>query len=223
MNSILLVEDDPILGEGLVLSLQLEGHNVDWAKSISSGQEKWSSKQFDLVLLDMGLPDGIGLDLCRMIRKKDQKLAIIFLTAQNDEQTLVESLNEGANDFIKKPFSHRELMARIRAALRINIGTPKLLKFGELAINIDKREVTYQDESIGLNRRQFDLLAYFMKRQGEIITRDQLIEHLGQENEIYDRTIDSHLSQLRKIFRTHKINSIQISPVYGVGYRLEIV
>jgi two-component system OmpR family response regulator len=194
MSSVLLVEDDPILGEGLVLSLQLEGHNVDWAKTLSSGKEKWSSKQFDLVLLDMGLPDGEGIDLCREIRKKDQKLAVIFLTAKNDEQTVVECLNDGANDFIKKPFSHRELMARIKAALRLNTSSPKLIKVGELAINIDKREVTYKENNLGLNRRQFDLLAYFMKRQGEIITRDQLIDHLGQENEIYDRTIDSHLS-----------------------------
>ncbi len=223
MNSILLVEDDPILGEGLVLALQLEGFNVDWAKTIASGREKWQSKQFDLVLLDMGLPDGEGITLCREIRKKDQKLAVIFLTAKNDEQTMVECLNDGANDFIKKPFSNRELMARIRAALRLNLSSQKLLKIGELSINIEKREVQYKENNLALNRRQFDLLAYFMKRQGEIVTRDQLIDHLGQENEIYDRTIDSHLSQLRKLFRTHHVETIQIIPIYGVGYRLEII
>ena len=223
MNSILLVEDDPLLGEGLVLSLQLEGYTVDWAKTLNSGREKFNSKNFNLVILDMGLPDGLGIELCREIRKKDDKLSVLFLTAQTDETTLVEALNDGANDFIKKPFSQRELMARIKAALRITTSTPKLMKVGELAINIDQREVNYKGENLNLNRRQFDILAYLIKRQGEIITREQLIDHLGQENEIFDRTIDSHLSQLRKIFRTHSIETVQISPVYGVGYRLEII
>lgn len=224
MNSkLLLVEDDPILGEGLVLSFQLEGLTVDWAKTLRDGREKYNNSIFDMVVLDMGLPDGRGIDLCQEIRKENQNVPVIFLTAQTDEETVVKSLEEGANDFVKKPFSNKELMARIKGLLRGKVAISKELKAGEFILNQDKREAAYKGRMVSLNRRQFDILAYFMGKPGQIITREQLLGHLDNDGSIFDRTIDSHLSQLRRTLKKSEIGAIQIISVYGVGYRLEVM
>ena len=219
---ILLVEDDPILGEGLALSLKLEGYEVEWMKTIQSGLTAFEVQTPDLAVLDINLPDGSGLELCRSIRTKDAETAIIFLTAKTDEETVVRGLEEGANDFVKKPFSHKELMARIRSHLRRKNSPPQNMQVGSLNVNAERREVLHHGVDLGLNRRQFDILIYFLKHQDQIITRDQLLQHLDQENAIFDRTIDSHLSQLRKILKISKVDDVHIVSVYGIGYRLEI-
>ena len=221
-NKILLVEDDPVLGEGLVLSLTLEGYEVTWAKNFKDGLENFSVKSFHLVVLDIGLPDGLGTNLCREIRSQNREVPIIFLTAKSDEETVVHGLELGANDFVKKPFSHKELMARIRVYFRERYVPATDIKINELMIRPDNRQVFHKDQELGLNRRQFDILSYFATRPDQIITREQLISHLDQGAAIFDRTVDSHLSQLRKILKTHQVNCIQIVPVYGVGYRLEV-
>lgn len=220
-NRILLVEDDPILGLGLSETLKLEGHNVEWLKNISSATLAYAPGKFDLVVLDIGLPDGLGTDLCKTIRGMDQKTPIIFLTAKTDEETVVRGLELGANDFVKKPFSQKELLARIKGLLRHS--TPVVeSKIPGLTVSEERREVAYNGKSLDLNRRQFDILKYFLARPDQIVTRDQLIAHLGQDGAIFDRTVDSHLSQLRKSIKASGLESLQIVSVYGVGYRLEI-
>lgn len=222
-SKLLLVEDDPILGEGLVLSLQLEGLTVDWAKTLRDGREKYNQSSFDLVILDIGLPDGLGLELCREIRTENQAIPVVFLTARTDEETVVMGLEDGANDFVKKPFSNKELMARVKGLLRGKVAAAKDLKAGELILNQDKREASYKGKLLGLNRRQFDILSYFMGKQGQIITREQLLNHLDNDGSIFDRTIDSHLSQLRRTLKKSGVGAVQILSVYGVGYRLEVL
>lgn len=218
---LLLVEDDPILGEGLTLGLKLEDYEVFWEENIKSAQLILSKKQFDLIILDIGLPDGQGTDLCKTIRETNLEVPIIFLTAQTDEETLIHALELGANDFVKKPFSSRELMARIKVLLRPKRIYQNVLSFQDLKVLIDDRQTFYQDKEILLNRRQFDILVYFLKHQDQIVTREQLLTHLNDDGQIYDRTIDSHLSQLRKILKTNNVSSLQINSIYGIGYRLE--
>jgi two-component system OmpR family response regulator len=221
-HRILLVEDDPILGEGLSLSLKLEGYELEWMKTVATGLSSFDSFAPDLAVLDINLPDGSGLELCRSIRAQNSETAIIFLTAKTDEETVVKGLEEGANDFVKKPFSHKELMARIKSHLRRRTSPIKNLSIGSLVVNAERREVLHDGQDLGLNRRQFDILVYFLKHQDQIITRDQLLSHLDQENAIFDRTIDSHLSQLRKLLKSAHVDDVHIVSVYGVGYRLEI-
>ncbi len=221
--NILLVEDDPILGEGLVISLKLEGCNVLWAKSLAEGKMFFSNGDFQLVVLDIGLPDGPGTELCKHIRETNQEVKVIFLTAQTDEETVVRGLELGANDFVKKPFSHRELMARIKGLLRPTVtAASKDIKVGGLVISPEKRMVTFGGAEITVNRRQFDILTYFASHPDQIITREQLLTHLDQDGSIFDRTVDSHLSQLRKILKSNAVTGFQINSVYGIGYRLEL-
>ena len=223
--SILLVEDDPILGEGLVMGLKLEGYEVHWGKSFSEGVKLFEEleSQLALVVLDIGLPDKPGTEICKEIRKNNQDVGIIFLTAQTDEETVVRGLEIGANDFVKKPFSHRELQARIKVLLRPKMQLSKDLVLGGVSLSPEKRQVHFEGKEVQVNRRQFDILHYFMAHPDQIITRDQLLGHLDQDGNVFDRTVDSHLSQLRKILKTNEITTLQINSIYGIGYRLEVI
>jgi DNA-binding response OmpR family regulator len=221
-KSLLLVEDDPILGEGLMISFKLEGYQIEWGKTLAEGKRLFDAGNFDLIILDIGLPDGPGTDLCRTIRETNPNVAVVFLTAQTDEETVVRGLELGANDFVKKPFSHRELMARVKVLLRPKLILAKEIKAGALIINPEKRVVTFDGREINVNRRQFDILTYFVSRPDQIITRDQLLVYLDQDGAIFDRTVDSHLSQLRKILKTNLVTGVQINSIYGIGYRLEV-
>jgi DNA-binding response OmpR family regulator len=219
---ILLVEDDPVLGTALSVGLKLEKYEVEWAKSCANALDKFSPGIYDLVSLDIGLPDGSGMDVCKEIRKQDQNVPVIFLTAKTDEETLLKGLEIGGNDFVKKPFSQKELFARIRVLLRKNPWQNEV-SLGGLTIYPDRREIHFKGTALDLNRRQFDILAFFLSHPDQIITREQLLGHLGQDGAVYDRTVDSHLSQTRKVLKAANVDSIHLSPVYGVGYRLELL
>lgn len=218
---ILIVEDDPVLGTGLSVGLKIQGYEIDWAKSYEAALDIYDSGNFDLISLDIGLPDGSGMDLCKIIRKKDKNVPIIFLTAKTDEETLVKGLELGANDFVKKPFSQRELLARIKVLLRTNSWQSEM-NVGGLSVFSDRREIQFNGQTLNLNRRQYDILSYFLSHPDQIITREQLLTFIEQDGVIYDRTIDSHLSQLRKVMKKAGVETVSIAPVYGVGYRLEI-
>lgn len=218
---ILLVEDDPVLGTTLSMGLKIEKYEVEWATTYTRALEFFSPGVFDLVSLDIGLPDGSGLDLCKEIRSQDKNVPIIFLTARTDEDTLLKGLEIGANDFVKKPFSQKELFARIKVLLRSNPWQSEL-SIGGLTVYPDRREIHFEGKPLNLNRRQFDILTFFLGRPDQIVTREQLLSHLGQDGTVYDRTVDSHLSQTRKVLKSANVESIQLSPVYGVGYRLEV-
>jgi len=218
---ILLVEDDPVLGTTLSMGLKLEHYEVVWVTSFSKALDTFSPGSFDLISLDIGLPDGSGLDLCKEIRLQDKNVPIIFLTARTDEETLLKGLEIGANDFVKKPFSQKELFARIKVLLRSNPWQSEL-SLGGLTVYPDRREIHFQGKPLNLNRRQFDILVFFLARPDQIVTREQLLSHLGQDGTVYDRTVDSHLSQTRKVLKSAHVDTIQLSPVYGVGYRLEV-
>lgn len=221
LTKILLVEDDPLLGEGLLISLNLEGHTAVWEKTVKSAWEAYQTQDFDLVILDIGLPDGKGTELCQQIRSENNKIGILFLTAKTDEETVVRGLELGANDFVKKPFSQKELMARIKVILRPKLLSDKELKGGGVTLSPERRTATFKEQTLSLNRRQFDILSFFMSHPDQIVTRDQLLNHLNTDGDVIDRTIDSHVSQLRKILKSNHVNSLNIASIYGIGYRLE--
>jgi len=221
MNSLLLVEDDPILGRSLTVYLELEGYKVTWARDLRSATEANETSSFELVILDVNLPDGSGLSLCSSIRSKGSRIPIIFLTAKTDEDSVVEGFNAGANDYVKKPFGNRELLARIKAVLREPARRDAQLRFGNLLVLIDKRQVFIEEKEIDFNRREFDILTILIQNSEAVITRESLLNSLNKAEEVFDRTIDSHVSHIRSKLKKANVNSVQITSVYGIGYRLE--
>lgn len=218
---VLLVEDDPVLARGLEVNLKLESYQVSWAADLKSAEQLESKENFGLMLLDLNLPDGHGFQLLKKIRDKGSRLPIIILTAQTHEDSVVEGLQLGANDYVKKPFGNRELIARIKAILREPLMRETQLRFGDLLLLPGQRVVRHQDKIIELNRREFDILLLLTQRAEAIVSRESLLQNLDKEGEIFDRTIDSHISHIRNSFKKANLTSIKISSVYGVGYRLE--
>lgn len=223
MINILLVEDDPVLARGLQVTLEAEGYKIIWANSLKSAFEKNKNERLGLVILDLGLGDGSGFDFLNHLRSSGSRLPVIILTAQSDEDSLVDGLQRGANDYMKKPFSHRELLARIRAVLREPLLRENQVRFGDLLLLLEQRSVRYQEAVVDLSRREFDILYLLVQKAETIVTREVLIQYIDKDGEIYDRTIDSHISHLRARFRARGISRIKISSIYGIGYRLEKV
>ncbi len=220
MSKILLVEDDPILGDGLQLFLELENFDVVRARDLSSARKEEDKDSFDLVILDLGLPDGSGMDFCKHLREKGSNVSIVILTAQADEDSVVEGLTNGANDYVRKPFSNRELLARIQVQLQGPKGVGPQIKVGDLVLALEERVVTYKDNPIKFNRREFEILKIMCEREGAVISRESIIEKAGHDLDISDRTIDSHISHIRSKLRKSEVDTVQIVSEYGIGYRL---
>jgi DNA-binding response OmpR family regulator len=221
MANILLIEDDPVLGRGLHVNLELEGYEVRWASNLSSAADVHRKSKFDLIILDLGLPDGNGLDFLKKIRREGSQTPVMVLTAKTDEDSVVMGLQSGAMDYIRKPFSSRELLARIKSSLREVHHQGEKIRYGDLVLIPEERSVQWKGSPIELNRREFDVLRFFIQRAETVVTREELLQLLDKDGEIFDRTIDSHVSHVRSRLKLAGIKAIQISSVYGVGYRLE--
>ncbi|MGZ3713627.1 MAG: response regulator transcription factor [Bdellovibrionota bacterium] len=223
MTKILLVEDDPGIGKGLKVTLELEGYGVIWAETLAAAKAATAKEgAFDLVILDLNLPDGSGLTFARSCRSEFPAMPVLMLTASSDEESVVAGFEAGAIDYVRKPFSNKELKARIQVVLKDKSKTnSRTLQYGTLTVLQDKRLVKVNDASLELNRREFDILCYLVTNAETVVTRESLLRLLDKEGEIFDRTIDSHVSHLRSRLRKAGLSGVQISTVYGVGYRLE--
>ncbi|MBK9040136.1 MAG: response regulator transcription factor [Bdellovibrionales bacterium] len=221
--NVLLVEDDPALARGIQVILEIEGYRTFWASNLKSAYEINEGEKLGLVILDLGLADGSGFDFLTKVRESGSRLPIIVLTAKTDEDSIVEGLQRGANDYMKKPFGNRELLARIKAILREPQLRENQFRFGDLLLLVDQRVVKYKEKLIEVNRREFDILLFLVQRANTIVNREILLQAMDKDGQIFDRTIDSHISHLRSRFRSANISTIKISSVYGLGYRLEKV
>lgn len=221
MSKIFLLEDDPSLGRGIVLQLELESYEVTWATSITRAKELSLGKEFDLFILDVNLPDGSGFDFAKWLKETGAKSPVFFLTARTDEESVVHGFDLGASDYVKKPFGNRELLARVRRHLGEKRAVSEMLRYGELTLLLDQQALKFKESVVALNRREFDLLQAFFERPETVLSRETLLNKLGTGDEIYDRTIDSHISHIRARFKKSKIESYRIASVYGSGYRLE--
>lgn len=222
---VLVVEDEPGIALALYKALRESGYQVDTAKSGSSGLRKAAAKKFDIVLLDLGLPDMSGLTICRQLRENGLKVPIIILTAESSVRTKVSLFDAGANDYLTKPFSIEELEARIRAGLR---GLPKddtseqRLVVGELVLNGGNRSLERGGLVIPLRRKEYAILEYLMQHAGTAVSRASLLHHAWDSNdEGWTNTVDVHIKHLRdKVDRPFSSNLIKT--VHGVGYKLDI-
>ncbi len=218
---VLLVEDDPFIARTLRMSLSYKGFEVTACNSFQQGLNQFRSHPFDVILLDINLPDGNGRDLCQEIRKNNETIPILILTAKMEEESAVQCLQRGADDYIRKPYGSQELAARMIRLLERKKKVGTQLLFSSLKIDVQKRMAWAGDKPLTLGKREFNILTLLVKRSGEAVTRNEILDTLGEEADLYDRTIDSHLSHLRRKLKKAGAITIQILPIYGIGYRLE--
>jgi len=222
MPTILIIEDEPELVKVLRSYLEQAGFDVLTAYRGDSGLSMWEHKRPDLVILDLNLPGMDGLDVAREIRRRGDT-PLIMVTARVEEADRLIGLELGADDYILKPFSPREVVARVRAVLRRATTapvTPSVLRAGDLEIDPDSHTVTNQGVEIDLTHTEFNLLATLAAQPGRVFTRLQLLETTqGSAYEGYERTIDAHIKNLRaKIEKDAKVPQY-IETVFGIGYR----
>lgn len=222
MSRILLVEDDPVLGKSLKFALEKESFEVHWVTTKSEAEMLAADRMFDLAALDLNLPDGSGLTFAKWAAKNRPRLPILMITASGDEDTVLAGFEAGAVDYVRKPFSNKELVARVKVVLKGKSQQKhKALHYGDLTVQPEQRLAKVGETPIELNRRQFQILCHFMVHAESVVTRESLMEMLDKSEEMLDRTIDSHISHLRNKLRKAGAVQVQISPVYGLGYRLE--
>lgn len=221
MPRVLIIEDTAPMARLIELQLKEAGVESDVAPTLADARAKLAVSHFDLVTLDIHLPDGDGFEFCRELKSRRKVVApIIILTTEVSAESVVKGLECGAVDYLRKPIDHAELKARLRGHLRAHAENPAVLEFGPLSLDIESRALRHKGRKLSLKGRQFDILAAMMRRPEVVVTREQLITALD-ELELSDRTIDSHVSQLRKKLKDQGVTAIEIQPVYGVGYRLE--
>ncbi len=224
MDKILIVEDDIKTANLLRLYLRQAGYKAETANDGYTGLDMARRIQPDLVILDLMLPNLDGLDICRLIRL-ESSVPIIILTAKSTEDDVLRGLELGADDYITKPFSPREVVARVKTVLRrvqdsVGSGGQKELQFGELAINLTRHEVAIKEEVVHLTPKEFKLLETLAKEPGRAFTRLELVERaFGYDYEGLERTVDAHVMNLRKKIERDHTNPNYVETVYGVGYR----
>ncbi|MCZ8544543.1 response regulator transcription factor [Mesorhizobium qingshengii] len=214
---ILLIEDDTILGAAVRDQINADGHSVDWVTRLDAAADHVNSAAYDLLLLDLMLPDGRGIGFLRDLRKKGDVTPVIILTALDQISDRIEGLNAGADDYMVKPFDLSELSARLGAVARRYSGNPNpLVEIGELRIDLAARSITRSGRSVTLTAREWALFETFVQRPGLILSKAQLEERLYSFGaEVESNTIEVHVSRLRK-----KLGHTIIDTVRGVGYRL---
>ncbi|MEM8885667.1 MAG: response regulator transcription factor [Planctomycetota bacterium] len=216
MTRILIVEDERPIREGLLDRLGREGYRVSGAGTLAEGLERLTMNP-DLVVLDRRLPDGEGLDLLRRLRRDGRRVPVIVLSARGRPDDRVEGLEDGADDYVTKPFHVRELVARVRAVLARGEPEGQSIAFGRYEIDIGARVVRRGRRTIELRKTEFDLLLYLARHPGRAIPRAELLDRVwGYERYPTTRTVDYHVLALRK-----KIDADHIVTVHGVGYRFD--
>ena len=227
MKKILIVEDELNMIQGLKDNLEFEGYSVDMAMEGNAGMQKILQNQYDLVLLDVMLPGISGFDICKTARNKGISTPVILLTAKGEEIDKVLGLELGADDYITKPFSLRELLARIKAILRRipettgQNGEPEFIRIGNLSVNFKNYQAMEGEEEIKLSHKEFEVLHYLYQNIHKTVHRDDIMSNVwGIDYDITTRTIDNFILKLRQKIETDPNNPKIIHTVHGVGYKM---
>ena len=222
---ILLVEDEEGLRMTLSDRLRSEGYAVDFAADGDEGLNKATSQPFDLIILDIMLPNRSGLDVCRDVRLAGLATPILLLTARDQTADKVIGLKLGADDYVTKPFDTLELMARVEALLRRSPGraTHTVLQLGPLRMDVRATEVTRDGKDVALSAREFQLLRHFMEHPGATLSRSELLQEVwGYEDGTFTRTVDVHIASLRQKLEKDPKHPELILTVPGMGYKLKV-
>jgi DNA-binding response OmpR family regulator len=223
-SKILVIEDDVSLGTGLAGVLAGSGHEVRWARDGARAQQLLASSAADLVLLDLGLPDVDGLDLCRDLREQYPQLVLIVVTARTDEAAAVGALDGGADDFVLKPFRPVELLARVRAHLRRrdSAGLPDL-RSGLVRLDRRSRRAWVGDVEMSLRPKEHELLCLLVETAGEAVRRERILDEVWDENwHRSTKTLDVHVANLRRKLADAGDRWDRIGTLRGFGYRFEV-
>lgn len=231
MYLILLLEDDLSLIEGLSYSLKKNGYELDLAGTVAEAWQKLSEKSYNLLLLDITLPDGNGIDLCEKIRKAGNPVPVIFLTALDEEIHVIRGLDSGGDDYITKPFKIGELCSRINALLRRSEGAVKkepvtqevltVLEVSGIRVELDSGMVWCEGKRVELTGIEYKLLCLFLRNRGQLLTRNKILDFLwdGNGNFVDDNTLSVHIRRLREKIETDPSRPVHLLTVRGFGYR----
>jgi two-component system, OmpR family, response regulator QseB len=215
---LLLVEDDEILGDGLAAGLKMEGYAVDWLTNGKLADEALKMNCYELVVLDLNLPDMDGLSILRALRARKDETPVLVLTAKDTVPDRVEGLDSGADDFVIKPFELDEVCARLRALARRNEGrsTPTI-EYKGIVLDPASHQVTFNDEKVELSQKEFEILSFLMGNIGRVVSRARLEESLySWSSDIESNTVEVHIHYLRR-----KLDPAIIRTVRGVGYIID--
>ena len=231
MKQVLVIEDNPDIAKLVSLHLQDIGAAVQTAHNGNEGYLIANDKHFDLVVLDLMLPGIDGIEICKRLRAKSDYTPILMLTAKSTELDRILGLEIGADDYLTKPFSVRELMARVKAifrrvdSLKSETIAPEqpvhnIIHAGDLTMDLIKHQVTLDNHAVELTAKEFDLLVHFAKRPGQVFTRNQLLDSVwGYGHDGYEHTVNSHINRLRAKIEKDPGNPRYILTVWGVGYK----
>lgn len=217
---ILVAEDDAILADGVTRTLRQSGYAVDWVNNGAEADSALDTDNFDLLILDIGLPKVSGLDVLKRLRARDSRLPVLILTALDGVHDRVRGLDAGADDYLAKPFDLSELEARVRALVRRGMaGGPTLLRHGPLTYDQVGRVARLGGEALDLSAREISLLEIFLQRAGRLVSKDQLVSHLCEwGEEVSANAIEVYVHRLRKKLEP---GGVRIVTVRGLGYSLE--
>ncbi|MDA8105751.1 MAG: response regulator [Nitrospiraceae bacterium] len=226
-EKILVVDDEPDIVELVAYNLQKEGFIVSSASDGEAALAKIREEKFDFIVLDLMLPGMPGMEICRVLRNdpKTRNLPVIMLTAKGEEVDKILGLEVGADDYLTKPFSPRELLARIRAVMRRTSGKKedeKVIRIGDLTINKETYTVTKRDLPLSLSSTEFRLLLYLVERKGKVFNRDQLLDAVWKDEAFVEpRTVDVHVRRLRTQIENDPANPKYLRTKRGIGYYVE--
>lgn len=222
MTKILLVEDDSQIAAYLGELLRAEGFDTQIAGSKKEAGECLLAQDFDLVLLDVSLPDGNGFSICAEV-KREYEIPVVFLTASGDEYSVVAGLDMGADDYIAKPFRPRELISRIRSVLRRCKKEQRILSCGDLRVNVSSATVTKGEKELFLSALEYRLLLILLQNKGQILTRNQLLEEIWDASGEYvnDNTLSVYMKRLREKIEENPQSPRLLHTIRGIGYRME--
>ncbi|MCF7966085.1 response regulator [Methylobacter sp. Wu8] len=215
---LLLVEDDEILGDGLVEGLKMEGYAVDWLTNGKLADEALKINSYELIVLDLNLPDMEGLDILKALRARKDETPVMVLTAKDTVSDRVLGLDSGADDFVIKPFELDEVCARLRALARRNEGrSVPNIEYKGIVLDPASHQVTWNDEKVDLSQKEFEILSFLMSNIGRVISRARLEESLySWDSDVESNTVEVHIHHLRK-----KLDPSIIRTVRGVGYIID--
>lgn len=215
-GTVFVLEDDASISGLIKVALEMNGISFEAYSNVKDFYAALERRQPDVALLDIMLPDGNGLDVLRMVKARYPQVCCIMLSALSKEEDKVNGLNLGADDYIAKPFSVLELTARVNAALRRKRKSDEIT-VGDLTLNYETMEVRLNGEKLELNKKEFELLKYFMQHAGKVLPRDVILLEVWGYEQGETRTLDNHISRLRKLGITN------LETVFGIGYKLSTV
>ncbi|MBC3918352.1 response regulator transcription factor [Undibacterium sp. CY18W] len=217
---LLLVEDDPMIGESIQEGLRGENYAVDWVRDGRDADLAMIGVDYDLLLLDLGLPGKEGLDVLQGLRARGADMPVLIITARDSTSSRIQGLDGGADDYLVKPFDLDEMLARVRALLRRRVArTHSVIQHGSLVLNLASHEVTFDGAQVHLSAREFSVLRALLDNPGSVVTKSQLEEKLyGWNSEVESNAVDVYVHHLRKKFGTALIKNVR-----GVGYKIAAI